>query len=201
MRIHGTPKRADQDCDADADPEHRVYHEFIVMCVDKRYIFFKLFLVVFSKINKYFRFFSGLFSTPKYLFPRKVFPATENDIARFSPILKEGDQLYNQVVILGTTYRPGFLLITKVISSDVLEVGEILKIVFRNGEVLFLLILSDAARNNLGFFEALPREQVTLTTFEALADYKPIIKRGDSTCYPFVLHHHVGPCSLPDDSD
>jgi hypothetical protein len=68
-----------------------------------------------------------------------------------------------------------------VISPDVLEVGEVLKIVFRNGEVLFLLLLSDAARNNLDFFEALPREQVTLTSFEALADYKPIIKRGDST--------------------
>ncbi len=128
-----------------------------------------------------------------------MYTPTQTELEEFSAILKDGDQLYNQVVILGTTYRPGFLLITEVISSDLLVVGEILKIVFRDGQVLFLLILSDAARNSLGFFEALPRQQVSLTSFESLADYKPIMKRGDSTCYPFVLHHHVGPSPLPDE--
>jgi hypothetical protein len=117
-------------------------------------------------------------------------------VVKFSPVLKDGDQLYHQVVILGTTYRPGFLVITKAISHDVLEVGEILKIIFRNGQVLFLVMLSDATRKDLGFFEALPRDTVALTSFEALVDYKPLIKRGDSICYPFVLHHHVGPPPL-----
>jgi len=111
-------------------------------------------------------------------------------------MVRDGDQLCDQVVILGTTYRPGFLVITKVVSPDVLEVGEILKVVLRNGRVLLLVMLSDAARNNLGFFEALPRDTVALTSYEALVDFKPIIKRGDSLCYPFVLHHHVGPAPI-----
>lgn len=121
---------------------------------------------------------------------------TPSDVVKFSPIVKDGDQFFHQVVILGTTYRPGFIVITEVMSPDVLEVGEILKIILRNGRVLFLVMLSDATRNDLGFFEALPRDTVALTSFEALVDYKPLIKRGESLCYPFVLHHHVGPAPL-----
>jgi hypothetical protein len=159
-----------------------------------------IYLLVLDKY-KSFRLFCGLFATPKYVFPRKVSSVTPNDFANFSPILKDGDQLYNQVVILGTTCHPASLVITKVISPDIVEVGEILKFVFRNGQVFFLLMLSDAARNSLGFFEALPRQEVALTTFDALADYKPIIKRGDSPYFPFVLHHHVGPAPLPHEED
>jgi hypothetical protein len=99
-------------------------------------------------------------------------------------------------LLLETLYCPGFIVITEVMSPDVLEVGEILKIILRNGRVLFLVMLSDATRNDLGFFEALPSDTVALTSFEALFDYKPLIKRGESLCYPFVLHHHVGPPPL-----
>jgi hypothetical protein len=112
--------------------------------------------------------------------------------------LKAGDQLSDQVVILGTTYRLGYIVITKVISGDVIEVGEILKIVLRRGRVHILHMISDAARNKFGVFEALPRETAALVSFNNLADYKPIIKRGDSQVFPFVLHHHVGPYLSPD---
>ena len=87
-------------------------------------------------------------------------------------------------------------MITKVFSPDVLEVGEILKIVVRKNSVRFLVLLSEAVRNNLGFFEALPSDSVALPSYESLGDYKPIMKRADSTCFPFVLHHHVVPPPL-----
>jgi hypothetical protein len=106
-------------------------------------------------------------------------------------MLKPGDQLMDQIVIRGTTYRRGYIVITKVFSDDVLQVGEILKIIERKNIVQFLVLHSEAARNNLGFFESLPLNTVALATYENLADYKPIIKRGDNECYPFVLHHHV----------
>jgi len=113
-------------------------------------------------------------------------------------LVKVGDQLSDQVLIRGTTYRPGFIVITKAVSADVLEVGEIQKIILRKKQVLFLVMLGDAARNNLGFFEALPKDRVALAGYESLGDYKPIVKRGDSSCYPFVLHHHVGPLPADD---
>jgi hypothetical protein len=113
-------------------------------------------------------------------------------------MVKPGDQLSDQVVIRGTSYRAGFLLITKVYSEDVLQIGEALKVVLRKNTVLFLVTLSEAARNKLGFFESLPCDTVALVSYEALADYKPIIKRADNVCYPFVLHHHVGPPPFDD---
>jgi hypothetical protein len=113
-------------------------------------------------------------------------------------MVKPGDQLSEQVVIRGTCYRVGFLVITKVFSEDVLQVGEVLKIVLRKNNVLFLVMLSEAARNKLGFFESLPSDTVALASYKTLGDYKPIIKRADNACFPFVLHHHVGPPPFDD---
>ena len=106
-------------------------------------------------------------------------------------MLKPGDQLSEQVVIRGTQYKVGFVVITKVFSDDVLEVGDILKIVVRNNVVMFLVLLSEATRNKLGFFDSVPSGTVTLASYKTLGDYKPIIKRADNACFPFVLHHHV----------
>jgi len=113
-------------------------------------------------------------------------------------MLLQGDQISDSVVIRGTTYRAGFLVVTKVFCEDVLEVGEIVKIVLRKSSLHMLVLLSEAARNNLGFFEALPKESASLVTYDSLGDYKPIIKRGDGVIFPFVLHHHVGPPPFDD---
>jgi hypothetical protein len=113
-------------------------------------------------------------------------------------MLKSADQLSDQVVIRGTLYKVGFVVITKVFSEDVLEVGDILKIVVRKNTVMFLVLLSEAARNKLGFFESVPSGTVTLASYESLGDYKPIFKRADNACFPFVLHHHVVPPLLDD---
>jgi hypothetical protein len=113
-------------------------------------------------------------------------------------MLKPGDLVSDQVVINGTCYRTGFIIITKVFSEDVLQVGEILKIVVRKNSVQFLVLQSEAARNKLGFFESLPSDRVALASYKTLEDYKPLIKRADNVCYPFVLHHHVVPLPLDD---
>ena len=130
------------------------------------------------------------------MFPRKFVSASSSEVLKYSPMVKLGDQIYDSVVVRGTTYRAGFLVISKVFSEDLLQVGEILKIVLRKQDVLMVVILSMAARNSLGFFEALPSETVAMVSYEDLADFKPIIKRGDSYTFPFVLHHHVGPPPL-----
>jgi hypothetical protein len=134
---------------------------------------------------------NGLFSTPEFVFPGKCSTANERDCLMFSPLVKHGDQLCEKVVVKGTDYNVGHVVITKVHSSDVLQVGTILKVVMRQTSVLFLVELSEAARNKLGFFETLPSDTVELVDYNNLADYKPVIKRGSNKCYPFVLHHHV----------
>jgi hypothetical protein len=146
-------------------------------------------------VNNFFLFraFRGFFNTPVYVFPRKCSLATSQDIVKYSPLLEPDDQLSDIVVIKGTTYRPGYVVITQVYSADVLQVGEILKIVIRKNGVCFLVTLSEAARRPLGFFESLPLETVSIVSYLELGDYKPLMKRTDSSCYPFVLHHHVVP--------
>jgi hypothetical protein len=146
-----------------------------------------------------FRSFHGLFSSPVFLFPRKCSPATNSDLSIFSPLVLPGDQLSEQVTIKGTTYRAGYVIVTKVFSSEVLEVGTILKILFRKNAVMFLVNLSEAVRNRLGFFETLPLNIVSLAHYQKLGDYKPLIKRSDNSCYSFVLHHHI--VSPPVDDD
>jgi hypothetical protein len=117
---------------------------------------------------------------------------------KHAPMLKPGDQVSDQVVIRGTSYRSGVIVVTKVFSEDVLQVGEVIKIVLRKSTVMFLVMLSEAARNELGFFESLPSNTVALAAYETLGDYKPIIKRADNACYPFVLHHHLVPPPMND---
>jgi hypothetical protein len=107
------------------------------------------------------------------------------------------DQISDKVIIRGTTYRTGYVVITKVYSSDVLQVGTILQVVRRKNAVMFLILLSESARNTLGFFESLSTDTLDLVPYEKLADFKPVIKRGDNDSFPFVLHHHV-PTSLED---
>lgn len=145
-----------------------------------------------------FRRFRGLFSTPAFVFPRKCSPPTDADLGKYSPFVQPDDQLSDKVVIRGTTYRTGYLVITKVFSCDVLEVGVILKVIVRKNSVRFLVVLSEAVRHRLGFFESLPLNTVRLTHYKALADFKPLFKRADNACYPFVLHHHVVPSPLND---
>lgn len=125
------------------------------------------------------------------MFPGRCSSASTEEVSKYSPLVEFGDQLSERVVIHGTTYRAGCVVITKVYSSDVLEVGTVLKVLLRRSAVLFLVLLSEAARTKFGFFETLPLNKMDLVQYEKLADFKPLVKRGDNTCFPFVLHHHV----------
>ena len=133
----------------------------------------------------------GLFSTPAFVFPDRSSQTDNQEVSMFSPLLRVGDQLYEKVRIRGTEYMVNYIVITKVLSADVLEVGTILKAVLKKTSVLFLVEVSDAARTGLGFFETLPSNTVHLIDHQELADFKPIIKRGANKCFPFVLHHHI----------
>jgi hypothetical protein len=140
--------------------------------------------------------FHGLFSRPVFLFPRKCAPPSPSDLSKYSPFIHPDDQLSDKVVIRGTTYRTGNIVITQVFSCDILEVGTILKVVVRKNSVRFLVLLGEAVRHRLGFFETLPSNTVCLKHYKSLGDFKPLFRRGDNACFPFVLHHIVVPPPL-----
>jgi hypothetical protein len=134
---------------------------------------------------------SGLFNIPSFLFPGKCTQVDAQQLSMYSPLVEPGDLISDKVIIRGTHYRAGYVVVLKVYSADVLTVGTIIRVVLRKSSVHFLVHTSDAARTKLGFFESLPAGKVDLVDYEQLADFKPLVKRGSNKCFPFILHHHV----------
>lgn len=125
------------------------------------------------------------------MFPGKCQSASEAQLLQYSPLVTGGDLLSDKVTIKGTSYQAGHIVVTKVVSCDILEVGTIVNIVLRKDTVFFLLLQSQAARVKLGYFESLPSNTAILVKYDQLADFKPLIKRGANDCFIFVLHHHI----------
>jgi hypothetical protein len=106
-------------------------------------------------------------------------------------ILRAGDMITDRVNVWGTTYKVGHLVVTKVICQDIIEVGAIEKVVVRGSQVMFLVSLHDCARNSLNIFHSLPQHKVKLVSYSSLADFKPLIRRGQGKSFQFVLHHYL----------
>jgi len=135
--------------------------------------------------------YAGLFSAPRHQFPAKVTQASESDLLQHPSLLLPGDQLTKKVLVCGTKYCAGLILVTKILSQDLLVVGVIQQIVVRAQQVHFLLTLHDAARNRFRYFESVPKNKVSLVCHDKLADYKPLVMRRSSEHFAFVLHHHL----------
>jgi hypothetical protein len=128
---------------------------------------------------------------PEIQFPGSCSAATEGDLRVYSPLLESGDLVTDRVTVRGTTYRPGYVVVIEVHSRDVLQVGVILSIVLRDTKVLFIVSLHNAARNRFRFFQSIPCNQAGIVCCQDLADYKPLVKKGNSISFPFILHHHL----------
>ena len=63
--------------------------------------------------------------------------------------------------------------------------------VLRGTKVLFIVGLHDAIRTDFGFFQACPRDLVDIVDSRNLADFKPLVKRDQGSCFRFCLHHHL----------
>jgi hypothetical protein len=107
-----------------------------------------------------------------------------------------GDLLTDKAKVKGSTYRADNIIVTEVRSCDVLEVGVIKRIVLRGTEVIFIVSLHDAARDRYRFFKTVPCDRIAAVSYAKLADYKPLVKRGRTTCFHFILHHHI-PTPIP----
>jgi hypothetical protein len=134
-----------------------------------------------------FRLFKGLFSSPEVRCPGKCTLATVDDIKLYSPLLFPGDLLTEKIQVKGTLYRVKHIVVLEVCSKDVLKIGVLQQVVLRKKQVLFIVSLHDAARNNFRFFQTVPCHALNIVPVEKLADYKPLIKRGNC----FILHHHI----------
>jgi hypothetical protein len=112
-------------------------------------------------------------------------------------MLQSGDMLTERVNVSGTSYKVGQLVVTEVICQDIVEVGIIEKVVVRGQKVQFLVSLHVCARDRFNVFQSVPRNQGKLVSYSDLADFKPLIKRGEGTSFRFVLHHYLPLTNVP----
>jgi hypothetical protein len=136
--------------------------------------------------------YSGLFSSPTISFPGKKTTPEKERGSLPEHFFRVGDILTDKIVVKSTLYRVGHVVITEVQSEDVLQAGEILKIVVRQGRVFLLVKLYACARARFRYFDCLPKN-IALVRWSTLCDYKPLIRRSSEECPRFLLHHHL-PC-------
>jgi hypothetical protein len=112
-------------------------------------------------------------------------------------MLRAGDMLTDVVNVWGTSYKVGHLVVTEVLCQDIIEVGVIEKVVARGSQVKFLVSLHDCARDSFNIFHSVPQNKVKLVSYASLADFKPLIKRGQGKSFRFVLHHYLPLMNIP----
>jgi hypothetical protein len=141
------------------------------------------------------RFYSGFFTAPVIEFPgKKSTPAKCGDTV-LQKFFMPSDVLVEKIKIKNTLYKVGHLVVTRVESDNVLQVGKILKIVVRLNKVYLLLKKYESARTKFRYFNAFPIS-IGLVKYSSISDYKPLICRTNEECPRFFLHHHI-PC-VPD---
>ena len=143
-----------------------------------------------NRLNN-FRAYRGLFSRVLFEFPTKCSPPSEVQLETFSALLLPGDLMTSKADASGTIYSFNQILVISVVSEDVIRVGVILDIVIRLNKLMFIVSVHDAIRTPFRFFQVCPCDIVELVDYRNLADFKPLFKRDEETCFRFFLHHHV----------
>jgi len=93
-------------------------------------------------------------------------------------------------MVKNVQYKIGHLVVLKVFSENYIQVGRILKVVIRKGEVFLLVRRYECVRSSYRYFDGLPVD-IAVINFTSVCDYKPLICRSDEECPKFLLHHHL----------
>ena len=145
-------------------------------------------------------FYKGIFDTEekKVILPVKV--RLKMDLDQSSPIhnklrefMDNQSVLMNEICLDGQKYKCDDVIVTKIKSSNHIEVGLIKAIMFNNEDTFFVVKLYDALRDtNLNLFETLNySEDLNIVNSNQICDYKPLVRHGTDIQFYFALHHHL----------
>ena len=124
-------------------------------------------------------------------FPSNCSPPSDVQLTTFGSLLLPGDLMTSRADVSGTSYIFNQIVVLSVISEDVITVGVILDIVIRMNKLMFIVSVFDAIRTPFQFFQACSCDKVEIVDYKTLADFKPLYKRDNQTCFRFILHHHL----------
>jgi hypothetical protein len=142
-------------------------------------------------------FYRGMFNSEPVILPKEI--TCKKDLAADTPFheklktfMKDGDMLSEEIIVEGQQYKTNDLVVLKVEDCDVLKVGLIQAILIKNGKVFFVCRVYTCMRSWLQFFESKNCDEFcSFVESGRIADYKPLIKRGTTVKFQFVLHHRV----------
>ena len=144
-------------------------------------------------------FYRGMFRTERVILPVKV--TLKKDLVESTPMLKDlrrfmadDDLLVNEVSVDGQNYCTGDLLVVKAHDCDSLEMGLVQAILVRGSRVYFICKMYTCKRTWLQYFENEDVEDQHCpcrVEHSELADYKPLIMRGTTKKFIFVVHHRI----------
>ena len=142
-------------------------------------------------------FYRGMFNFAKFSLPETVVLKQDiNETSSFHITLKtfmsNDDFICNEIFVNNQTYKNDDLIVLEVSDCDNIAVGLIQTILVKNDKVYFVTKKYLAARSCFNYFESnLSETTPVFTLSSSLADFKPLIKRGTTEKFIFVLHHHI----------
>jgi hypothetical protein len=138
-----------------------------------------------------------MFNCTKFTLPKLV--VLKNEIKENSgfhlelkSFMGQKDIICSEIVVNNQVYRNGDILIIEITDCDNIYVGLIQTILVKNEKVFFVNKKYKAERNWLQYFESKASESPSVFTESGkLVDFKPLVKRGTTEKFCFMLHHHV----------
>ena len=138
-----------------------------------------------------------MFDSEDFILPEKAI--YKKDVTNNTPVHKElknfmgdDDLIVSDISANGQSYRNDDLIVLVMKDCDTLEAGVIQTILIKNNQVYFVCKVYTCTRNWLQCFESQRCDDYCrFVHFKQIADYKPLIKRGTSSKFVFMLHHRV----------
>ena len=143
-------------------------------------------------------FYRGMFDTEDFVLPQQdvVYKrnlAGDNMLNKeLENIMSDNDMLVTEVHVKGQVYKKGDLIVLIMKDCDTLDAGIIVTTLVKNNQIYFICKVYSCIRNWLQYFESQTTSQsYKYVNVKQLADFKPLVKKGSTDNFMFVLHHRI----------
>ena len=132
------------------------------------------------------------FSIPNHVTRKKDLSADTEYHEKLLDFMGDKDLICSEIVVFGQEYKNGDLVVINMENYDEARVGLIHAIVIKMDKVYFYCRAYRCVRSWLQYFMVQSMEDFSyFVEYSDLKDFKPLIKRGTSEKFKFMLHHRV----------
>ena len=142
-------------------------------------------------------YYRGMFTAEKFELPTRVarkkdFPTNTEFQKQIHENMGYNDIICDKIMANQQDYKVEDVVVLLVKDRYNIEVGLIKTIMVKKKKIYFFCEKFEATRNSLEYFvTGVKSDSLQCIDLDTLADFKPLIKRGTSQKFKFVLHHNV----------